>query len=221
MTLRDFFHSLVPLANRDLYIHSVVCEKLNRFLMDLCLREKPELLGSLSGEQEDLLDFAGDAGLLHDIGLLLYPQVYITPIRLRLQSEEEFRQRHTFHGSELLSKHPSSRRCAWVALGHHYPAGYPEEYRREEDPTPLLTDMTILSNFLSKSICGFNPDLSKQDTLERCLSQIQNNPEGRFHPFLARLVCAHGEELAQTIQTITRELYTSLWQSFCLPQNPV
>ncbi|MDD7674892.1 MAG: hypothetical protein PUJ12_08985 [Oscillospiraceae bacterium] len=38
--------------------------------------------------------------------------------------------------------------------------------------------------------------------------------EGRFHPELVRLVCAHGGCLPDLFRKISRELYTDLWQRF-------
>ena len=215
MDFRELFHALVPLGDRGLYIHSVVCGKLNRWLTGLLREEAPELLEGLPREDGALMKLAEDAGLFHDVGLLLYPRNYITPIRLHLQSEEELRQLHTVYGRDLLLRHDSTRRCAWAALGHHSADGYPAEYRREEDPTPVLTDMTALADFLSLSACGFLPDLAPNPTVEERLSQLRENPEGRFHPALARLVCAHGGELPGVLREIHRELYTALWQRFC------
>ena len=214
MDFRELFHALVPLGDRGLYIRSVVCGKLNRWLAGLLREEAPELLEGLPREDEALMKLAEDAGLFHDVGLLLYPRNYITPIRLYLQSEEELRQLHTVYGRDLLLRHDSARRCAWAALGHHSADGYPAEYRREEDPTPVLTDMTALADFLSLSACGFLPDLAPNPTVEERLSQLRENPEGRFHPALARLVCAHGKELPGLFREINRELYTALWQRF-------
>lgn len=214
MLIRELFHALVPLGDRGLYIRSVVCGKLNRWLAGLLREEAPELLEGLPREDEALMKLAEDAGLFHDVGLLLYPRNYITPIRLYLQSEEELRQLHAVYGRDLLLRHDSARRCAWAALGHHSADGYPAEYRREEDPTPVLTDMTALADFLSLSACGFLPDLAPNPTVEERLSQLRENPEGRFHPALARLVCAHGKELPGLFREINRELYTALWQRF-------
>ena len=103
----------------------------------------------------------------------------------------------------------------FYALGHHSADSCPGQYRREEDPTPVLTDMTALADFLSLSACGFLPDLAPNPTVEERLSQLRETPEGRFHPALAKLVCAHGGELPGVLREIHRELYTALWQRFC------
>ena len=214
MNFRELFHALVPLGDRALYIRSVVCGKLNRWLAGLMWEEAPELLEGLPQEVGALMELAEDAGLFHDVGLLLYPRNYITPIRLYLQSEEELRQLHTVYGKDLLLRHDSVRCCAWAALGHHSADSCPGQYRREEDPTPVLTDMTALADFLSLCSCGFLPDLAPNPTVEARLSQLRENPEGRFHPVLARLVCAHGKELPGLLREMNRELYTALWQRF-------
>lgn len=215
MDFRELFHALVPLGDRGLYIRSVVSGKLNRWLASLTWEEAPELLDGLPREKTALMELAEDAGLFHDVGLLLYPRNYITPIRLRLQPEEELRQLHTVYGRDLLLRHDSTRRCAWAALGHHSADGYPGEYRREEDPTPVLTDMTALADFLSLCVCGFLPDLAPNPTVEQRLAQLREDPEGRFHPELARLVCAHGDCLPGLFREMNRELYADLWQRFC------
>ena len=214
MDFRELFHALVPLGDRGLYIRSVVCGKLNRWLASIVREEAPGLLEGLPQEGRALLELAEDTGLFRNVGLLLYPRNYITPIRLRLQSEEELRQLHPVYGRDLLQRHDSTRRCAWAALGHHSAEGCPGQYRREEDPTPVLTDMTALSDFLSLCACGFLPDLSPNPTVEQRLSQLRENPEGRFHPELVRLVCAHGDCLPDLFREIGRELYTGLWQRF-------
>ena len=214
MDFRELFHALVPLGDRGLYIRSVVCGKLNRWLASIVREEAPGLLEGLPQEGRALLELAEDTGLFRNVGLLLYPRNYITPIRLRLQSEEELRQLHPVYGRDLLQRHDSTRRCAWAALGHHSAEGCPGQYRREEDPTPVLTDMTALSDFLSLCACGFLADLSPNPTVEQRLSQLRENPEGRFHPELVRLVCAHGDCLPDLFREIGRELYTGLWQRF-------
>ncbi len=215
MCFRELFHALVPLGDRDLYIHSVISGKLCRWLAQLVRKEAPQLLAGLPEEESVLLELAEDAGLFHDVGLLLYPRNYITPIRLRLRPEEELRQLHTLYGWKLLQEHTSTRRCAWAALGHHQYSGYPEEYHREEDPTPVLTDLTVLADYLSRCSCAFLADLSPCPSVQERLQQMQADQTGQFRPELVRIVCKHGAQLPDVLQEIGREFYTVLWERFC------
>lgn len=212
MGFLELFHALAPLSDRDLYIHSAVCGKLCRWMAELALEEAPALLEGLPGG-EDIPQWAEEAGLLHDVGLLLYPTGYVTPIRLRLQPEEELHRQHTVCGWRLLTRYGSVGRCAWAALGHHWPA-YPEDYRREEDPTPILTDMTALSNYLSKCAGGYAPDLAPRASLEQLLARLEEDGD-RFHPGLVSLVLAHRTELAEALEKILRQVYGDLWQTLC------
>lgn len=211
MKLTELFHRLVPVVNRDLYLHSAACGKLCRFLAELARQQAPELLAELPVRGEALLDLAEDAGLLHDIGLTIYPRCYLAPVRHRLKDEEELFQHHTVFGWKMLNLHESASRCAWAALGSHSREGYPAQYRREDDPTPTLTELVGISDFLTHCLVGELPRL----TLEQRFEVISQNPGGRFRPELADLVCRHREQVTAALERISREVYQTLWEGFC------
>ena len=211
MTRTELFCRLAPLTARDLFLHSVACGEFARYLVQLAARENPALLQSLHGQ--DAEDMAYRAGLLHDIGLLQLPRNYLYPSRQLLQSEWELMELHCDFGAHLLARSPSTQALANAAGGHHWPEYARVFYHREEDETPILTDIVHLADVLSECVAAESFNISNSQPVDECIHTLEVDVNNTFQPELVRLVLNHREELEAKQKEIERITYQKLFDS--------
>lgn len=211
MTRTELFCRLAPLTARDLFLHSVACGEFARYLVQLAARENPALLESLNGL--DAEDMAYRAGLLHDIGLLQFPRSYLCPSRQLLQSEWELMERHCDFGAHLLARSPSTQALASAVGGHHWPEYAREFYHREEDKTPILTDIVHLADVLSECVAPESVNISNSQPVDECIHTLEADVNNTFRPELVQLVLNHREELKSKQMEIMKIAYQKLFDS--------
>lgn len=216
MTLTELFHRLAPLTARDLYLHSVACGEFARYLVQLARQDAPELVRDLGDEAEDM---AARAGLLHDIGMLRFPQSYMFASRQLLQDEWELIECHCDFSQHLLFRNPSTRALATAVQGHHWPEYTRTAYRRSEDKTPMLTDIVHLSDMLGCCVVPNCANVINAQPVDECIHTLEENPSASYQPQLVHLVLAHREELEGKVTEIKEFSYNKLMESINLMKN--
>ena len=211
MTLTELFCHLAPLTARDLYLHSIVCGEFAKYLVQLAARENPALLQDLSGM--DAEDMAYRAGVLHDIGLLQFPRVYLYPSRQPLQAEWELKEIHCNFGSHLASRAPSAQALADAIGGHHWPDCPRSLYCREADKAPILTDILRLADALSECVAPECPNTSNSQPVDEYIHTLEVDVDNAFPPELVLLVLRHEAELAAVQEKIKEIAYQKLFDS--------
>ncbi len=198
---RDFLINLVISRDPDIYVFLQLTADITRMITQAALETVPEqLVGVLSCEDvsevrrrgPEIAQFAYECGMLHDIGIFLFDSLVTTAARSQLEEEKRMYGYHTDAGRRILSRCESTQKYVPAALGHHRfydgSGGYPEEYRREEDPNRQITDIVGIASYLvgltDVKFGGGSVGL----TPEEALAQVRREAGTRLSPVFVQLL---------------------------------
>lgn len=220
MQARDFLINLVVCRDPDIYVYLRLTADIAKMIMAEALERGPEqLTGVLSCRSTDevlsrkaeILQFTFECGMLHDIGVFLFENLITFAARSRLKEEKIMYNYHVNVGKRILSRCRSTEKYAPAALGHHRcydgSGGYPEEYRREEDPNAQVTDAVSIAAFMvGQMLPKFNDNRAELPVAE-AVRQVRLQAGTRFSPALAGFLPALGERLESYMQTSVLTAY--------------
>lgn len=213
---KDFIITMVVCRSPDRFACSYLAGQIARMLVRKALLDHPEaLLGALGCKDADALRawseelelFVYEACMLQDVGSLAFSNLNRRIGRSLFEEEEEFLRCHVYAGAKLLAQSPSTRPYVHAALGHHRffdgRGGYPREYRREEDPNPMLTDLVSaalrLVELLTKNFEG--------DALSPAMETIKNESGTRLSPAWCGLMADMEPRLREYLSGAWQEAY--------------
>jgi len=183
---KDLIMTLVVCRNPDSFAASYMAAQIAQMMVRSALAQCPEaLLGAigcssaeeLRARHDELETFVYEACLLHNVGSLAFGNFTRHIGRSRFEEEEDMARCHVYAGARLLNQSPSTQPYVQVALGHHRffdgKGGYPEEYKREEDPNVMLTDLVSTAVHLVRLIDDrlTAPDEALSPALEKLASE--------------------------------------------------
>lgn len=220
MQYKDIVIKLIACRNLDAYVFNRLTAQMTRMLMEKVIKEQPQLLigmpscgtiESINHSRDELLQFAYDAGMLHDIGALSLYRLMLMSARSWMDEESTMFQYHTVAGAEILKRCESTRPFAPVARGHHVyyngKGGYPAEYRREDNPVQIVTDMVTIAAYASRMTEQMTHDTMPVYTLAEVMEHIDREAGGMFHPELAQIWLSMESELSKYLQDGRKEAY--------------
>lgn len=220
LSQKEFILKLVACRNPDSYASSRMAAQVAKLLVDKAVREEPELLtGSLGcstvdevrAKAPELSRFVYEGCLLHNVGMMSFDHLVRHIGRGWLEEEKEMHQYHVYSGEIILSQSESTRPYVWAALGHHRfydgSGGYPERYRREDDPQPVLTDLISAAVHLIRLLDNRTFLTSQPLPLPEALARIKADAGTRLSPDWARLLCGLELELEEYLKGGQAEAY--------------
>ncbi len=192
---KDFLLQIVVSRQPDAYVRFYLAARITRLMAARALKECPQTLVGVLGcesvrqvreRQEEILQFAYDSGLFHDIGVLAFNDMLVKLGRSWLEEEREMYGCHVYAGEFYLGRSPSTRPYVKAALGHHAwydgSGGYPAEYRREEDPGRAVTDMVSIAAFITQATDDTDPKNPRPLSLEQAVEMVRAQSGARFSP---------------------------------------
>jgi len=198
---KDFLLQLVVCRHPDAYVRFRLTAQIMQLMTVRALESQPELLVGVLGcrdvkevmaRGEELLQFAYDSGLLHDVGVLAFNDMMVKLGRGWMEEEREMVQYHVYAGEYLLGRSPSTRPFARTALGHHRfydgSGGYPADYVRSGNAEQTITDMVSVASYLTHVTDDTDPQNWQPVTLERAVELVRQNAGTRFSPEAAGLL---------------------------------
>lgn len=209
MSLKDFLLRLVTCRMPEHYVFLLMSGELAARITRCAVRCCPEALvgalGCAAPEQvrereEELVTFAYEDGLLHDVGSLMFTQM--TARSARSWTEEEYRMysSHVYIGERILSRCASTAPHARTAFGHHLyfdgSAGYPKEYVRQENANQPITDIVSIAAYLNRVMDGSDPFRHTALTLDEAIRRAVGEGGTRLSPAFTALLPRMRQELA-------------------------
>ncbi len=225
ISARDFLINLVICRDPDIYVYLQLTADTSQMIMQAALEQIPEqLVGVLScsdiaeiqSRRREILQFTYECGLLHDIGLFLFGSLVTMAARSRFEEEQKMYHYHVNAGKQILSRCQSTRVYVPAALGHHRyyneKGGYPEEYRRADDPNVQVTDIVaIASCMIGLTNAKFNQnrlDLPFSDALQSILDRAGT----RFSPVFTALLPGLRPQLDAYMETAAIRAYEKAFE---------
>lgn len=226
MQQKDIMTKLIACRNLDAYVFSSVTAHMVRMLMDRVIEEHPQLLvGTLdcSGTEEvaerreELLQFAYDGGMLHDVGALGMYRLMLMSARSWMDEESAMYKCHVAAGARILQRCESTRPFAPIAGGHHVyydgTGGYPADYNRADNPVQIVTDMVSIAAYASRMTEQTSHDTTPIYTLPEVMEHVRQGAGSLFHPELARIWVSMEPQLEDYLRNGRKEAYR---EALCL-----
>lgn len=149
--------------------------------------------------RDELVQFAYDSGMLHDVGMIAFGGIIRSSGRSWLEEERQMYHCHACAGWQMLDRCDSTRAYAQTALGHNAfysgVGGYPPEYVRDENRTAVVTDIVSYAVYLirltDEQIYTNHPRLSVPEAQERM--------EGKAGTQFSPTVCSVAKKLLPEI----------------------
>ncbi len=218
--MKDFLIRLVVVRNPEIYVHLLMTGEVARMITRRAIDRIPESLAgvldlpdaqAVCRQREELLQFACESGILHDVGRMMTGNLPALSGRSWLEEEKILYEFHTGAGERLLNSCESTKRYALTALGHHRwyneTGGYPEEYRRLDNPDRQMTDIVGIAAALTEEWERREKDGDGRPILRETVAWILDGAGTQFAPEYAALLPEMEEELAEYLKDAEQRCY--------------
>lgn len=142
-------------------IHSNMVSKLAAVITGRLISSVPEIfvgqfgIKTVSGvlvNRNRILDYVENAGMIHDIGKIMYSDIINLQSRKISDRELSIIKKHPKKAAEILRHIPSLREYSDVALGHHKSydgkRGYPEDFDNTKSDYRVFIDIIRICDFI-------------------------------------------------------------------------
>ncbi len=197
----NFVLKLMERFAPETYVHSYIVGKAAAVMSELILSEEPNYFDDISfiraiknpeEKQKEILTYAQNCGLYHDVGKISFLDMYSHTARQWLEEEYEMAHLHTLAGEIFLKTRQSTELYAVAALGHHswYDGshGYPDTYKRLNYAERQMVDIICLMDWL-ENVTGIRRLYTGvEKTFDQAIEDAITLEGRRFSPLLtARL----------------------------------
>lgn len=200
MTMADLCLSSFAALHPPTYVHVNIVAKLTESMTRHLVRARPDLFlrfpgtGSLEAvreKEEEIIRYAYQAALCHDIGKLYILDVISMYGRAIL--DEEFRaiKTHPSIGAELARRFVSTRDYADVIQGHHIwydgTRGYPQDFDASKSPYKVIIDIVMAADCLDAATDTIGRSYSQGKTFDMYRKEVEEGAGTHYAPFLPEL----------------------------------
>lgn len=200
MRFRDMALKIMAAMHPPTYIHTLNVADITRYLTGQLLEKEPDRFigicctknaADVLSRKDDILDFAYNGALLHDIGKIFIVETIMTYGRNLIDSEFEIIQSHALVGASLLRRFPSLEDYAEMAIGHHKwfddSRGYPESFSMKEAKYPALISLLTAADCLDAATDSVGRSYKGGITLEKYIDELREGSGTRYAPYVVEL----------------------------------
>lgn len=204
------------------YIHSNMVAKFTLCLTRHLLCRHPELfvnfprcgsVEAVTAANDQILDYAYQAALYHDIGKLTIIDIIAMYGRRLLDTEFLELKKHPDNGAELAARFDSLKDYADVMRGHHLwydgSRGYPLNFKAAESPYKTIIDIVTVADCMDAATDRVGRSYSKGKTIEEFTKEIEEGAGTHYAPFMAELLAepAVAEDIRYLLDEGRSKLY--------------
>lgn len=225
LTYKDFLLQMVVCRDPDSYVFMHMVADVSAMLMRAMIEKQPqELVGLPEIEdtaavvlrREELIQFAYDSGMLHDVGTIAFGGIIRSSGRSWLVEEREMYACHAYAGYQMLDRCDSTKAYAQTALGHNAffngEGGYPQEYVRKDNPEAVVTDIVAAAAYLLRMTSGQFYLLRERMSAAEAIERMQAQAGSRFSPAVCGLAAELLPELTAYIESGSEQAYCEAFQ---------
>lgn len=201
ISYKEFLFKLQVRFAPEIYVHSRVVADVAVVFCEMIIEEEPDFFDDIESiraitdaeeKRRQILDYARESGLLHDVGKISFMDLYSQTARQWFEEEYEMAHLHTLVGATWLQDRESTRCYAPVALGHHYwydaSRGYPDSYKRLECEYRQMVDIIGLFDWMNNVTDTARLCTGEEKTFDEAVETAIALEGRRFSPLLiARL----------------------------------
>lgn len=200
-TFRDLSLQLLAALHPPTYVHSLSVAVFTVTLTKHLLHKAPEYfigildckdITEVNAKEEEILKYAEDIALLHDVGKLQIIETVMTYARRLFNTEFDAIKVHPRLGYELLCKYPSTKTYAIGALGHHKwfndENGYPEDFKLAECKEKVLVSILMVADCLDASTDAVGRNYKNAKSLDEFIGELIEGRGTRYADYLVELI---------------------------------
>ena len=197
------------------YLHSQMVAYFAETLLEAVLNKRPELLIGFHGltnvaevcaQKKELLRFARNAALLHDVGKNSMINIIDTQVRPLFDSEFHLICAHPTKGAQLLSFDEDFKQFRDIAWGHHKfyngKGGYPTDFDNTASPDRIMIDLITLCDCMDAATDTLGRNYRRAKTIHQVAEEFLRDAGTRYNPDLATLLCSD-EALLSKLEDMT------------------
>lgn len=197
----DYIFRLVVARHCTTFLHSLMVSAFAEAILTAIIDEQPSLMvgyhGTVSAEdvqahKAEILQFAHDAALLHDVGK--NSMLAIIETQHRPLTDEEFGiiRSHPTRGAQYLNIDEDLARYVDIARGHHKfyngQGGYPSDFDNTASPERFMIDVTTLCDCLDAATDQYGRNYHQAKTTDEVLAEFERDAGVRYNPDLVRFI---------------------------------
>ena len=208
--------------------HTIMVSKLAALIVAAMIERQPEGFMSVCHfsspqmVQENahvIIDYIGEASLLHDVGKLLSSNVINMQYRKLIDSELEAIRLHPITGGEILKQIPAIANYYDIAVGHHKSydgkSGYPASFDNLSSPQKLFIDLITICDTLDAATDNLGRNYAKTKQFDEVLMEMAAEKGTRYSTAIVELILSD-YELQQELKQLLNEREESYIQVFDL-----
>lgn len=211
----DYVFRLVIVRHCTTLLHSLMVSVFAQTILGALIDGEPELLvgyhdlqdmADVQAHRTELLQFARNAALLHDVGKNAMLSIIETQHRPLTDAEIGIIRAHPSRGAEYLSIDPDFKRFSDITRGHHKfyngKGGYPEDFDNTLSPERLMIDIITLCDCLDAATDQYGRNYQQAKTVDEVLEEFQQGAGEWYNPDLVAFL-SNSPELLQDLRNIS------------------
>ncbi len=199
------------------FVHCLLVGSLAYRIGEAMIDRKPYLfagIGELASEEDvvnkkdAILDYIRRAGLIHDVGEIIMPNVINMQTRSLTEEEKEFIFLHPKIGVDYLENDPDFLPYMDIIMGHHKSydgrSGYPEEFDNTASPYRIIIDLISICDALEISEDYISRAYKAPKSFDEIVREIYDGAGTLYNPYIAEMI-ENDVELREKLRFIVTE----------------
>lgn len=197
----DLLYKVIVERNVDITIHSLMVSGIAKIIVEMIYRNNALMFkGCLGLYEEDeilenwpkLVEFAQNAGKLHDIGKI--DIAHITHKQTRHLTDIEFENiyMHPEYGRMIIKRSEELKEYIPIIMGHHKSyddlSGYPSNYKYKEHGEQLIVDIIRIADSLDAATDSIGRNYAKTKSYKEAMYEMVEGKGTSYNPELVEMM---------------------------------
>ena len=201
LTIGEMCLKLIAAIHPITYVHTLSVANITSYLISCLIDKNPELLigilktknkKEVKKRKEEIVDFAYQAALLHDVGKLFIVETIITYGRHLVADELDLIRIHPSVGAALLSKYDNTKAYQDAAKGHHKwfnnKGGYPGDFDLDASSNKIIVSALTVADCLDAATDTVGRNYKTGKKLSSVMDELEKDMGVRYDPNIVTLI---------------------------------
>lgn len=197
----DYIFRLVVARHCTAFLHSLMVSAFAEAILSAIIDKEPALMVGYHGmtspedvqaHRAEILQFAHDAALLHDVGKNSMLEIIETQHRPLTDEEFGIIRSHPNRGGQYLSIDEDLARYVDIARGHHKfyngKGGYPNDFDNTASPERFMIDIITVCDCLDAATDQYGRNYHQAKTTDEVLAEFKRDAGVRYNPDIVRFI---------------------------------
>lgn len=198
---KNYLMQLIVCRQPTTYIHSLMVKEIASYITRSVIKHNPELFIGVLGYEDisevkehetELISYAENCGLLHDVGKCKVVEVINKQSRSLTDEEFHLIRRHPLMGPELLHRDKDFAAYYDVMLGHHKSydgrSGYPKNFDNTGTANRLIIDIITISDCIDAATDMLGRNYTKGKNFQALAQELKEGAGVRYNPVVVEYI---------------------------------